>query len=317
MIYLKRAGCVLLFLLGLLVILIVASAIFKPKNNIPSAGMEETLANGILGEPENTIDVLIIGDSESRCAICPMQIWKETGFTTYVCATAAQKLSYSYTMLDRAFQRQKPKIVILETLAIFREMSLADAVEETLYHRLPVLRYHDRWKCLHVNDFGGAVLPVWTNDSKGYWNTKKVDPGSNEPYMGAMDAKSSVSLLNRRYVLAIKTLCEKNGARLLLLSTPSTINWNYALHNGIQAVADELGIEYIDMNLMNDRIKIDWSRDTFDKGDHLNHSGAVKLSLVLSEYLQEQGIFKDHRGDQVYAKWEDILKDRGTEPEEE
>ena len=212
MIYLKRAGCVLLFLLGLLVILLVASAIFKPKNNIPSAGMEETLANGILGEPENTIDVLITGDSESRCAICPMQIWKETGFTTYVCATAAQKLSYSYTMLDRAFQRQKPKIVILETLAIFREMTLEDAVEETLYHRLPVFRYHDRWKCLHANDFGGAVLPVWTNDSKGYWNTKKVDPGSNEPYMGAMDDKSSVSLLNRRYVRAIKTLCEKNGA---------------------------------------------------------------------------------------------------------
>lgn len=308
MIYLRRTACVLIFLLGLLALLFAASSVFQPKDNTQEAGMEEVSANGILGEPENTIDVLVVGDSESYSAISPMQIWKETGYTAYVCGTSSQKLSYSYTMLERVFHRQKPKIVILETLAIYRQIKLGDVGLETLSRRLPVFRYHDRWKSLQANDFGGAIQASWTSYNKGHWTTKNVDPCGNEPYMGAVDDKSNIAQVNRWYVEAIQKLCEKNGVRLLLLSTPSPINWSYARHNGVQALAEELGCEYIDLNLMNDQIKIDWNQDTHDKGDHLNHYGAVKVTQFLSKYLQEQSVLADHRGDGAYAKWDEDLK---------
>ena len=49
------------FLLILLVILIILSKIFVPKNNTKEAGLENKyiLASGIYLEPENTIDVLV------------------------------------------------------------------------------------------------------------------------------------------------------------------------------------------------------------------------------------------------------------------
>ena len=51
------------FLLILLVILIVLSRIFVPKNNTKEAGLESkyVLASGVYLEPENTIDVLVVG----------------------------------------------------------------------------------------------------------------------------------------------------------------------------------------------------------------------------------------------------------------
>ena len=286
MIYAKRILAFFLFAVFLMAILLAASFVFMPKNNMSEFGMEEAQANGILGEKENTIDVLVLGDSESYSAITPMQIWKDAGYTAYVCGTSAQPLNYTSVLLHRAFEKGGTELA----------------------NYFSVFQYHNRWKSLGLHDFTGKAKFTWTDDYKGYRYNTKVDPARQKEYMKPTDKVAEIPALNIQYVREMKQFCDENGSRLVLVSTPSTVNWNFQRHNGIQKLANDIGCEYMDLNLMNDRIQIDWSKDTRDKGDHLNHFGAVKVSRFLSEYLKETGLLTDHREDPAYAKWNDSLK---------
>lgn len=321
MTFVKRALCFLLFLAGLAGLLVGLSFVFMPKNNMSEFGMEEVSANGILGEKENTIDVLVLGDSESYSAITPMQIWKETGYTAYVCGTSAQPLSYTTVMLHRAFERQSPKIVILETNTIYREVSKSNARIAKLANYFSIFQYHDRWKDLSWHDFVGKTKFTWTDTYKGYRYDAAVAPCNPGDYMHKTEAVSQIPPANIQYVKEIQEFCRQNNARLVLVSTPSSMNWNYARHNGIEALAEEIGCQFIDLNLRNEQVQIDWNKDTRDRGDHVNHSGAVKVTHFLSQFLRETDLLTDHRGDSEYAKWNDSLKiyqsvvgTRDTEP---
>ena len=86
-----------------------------------------------------------------------------------------------------------------------------------------------------------------------------------------------------KYIRRIQNYCEAHGAKLVFLSAPNALSWDYAQHNAIAALAKELDIDYLDANLHNDQIGIDWSHDTCDHGDHLNHAGAVKNTRFLEK----------------------------------
>lgn len=291
------------FILILIAVLNVSSRLFYPKDNSASSGMENPSANGILGEKENTIDVLILGDSEAYSAFSPLKIWNETGYTSYVCATAGQTLNYTSVMLSRAFDKQTPKYVFLETDAIFRPIDSYQAFLTDLSNFFSVFQYHDRWKSLSWNDLIRVPSFTSTNASKGYYNTGKIVPADTAGYMKQSKAVKIVERRNAEYVADLKDYCDRKGAKLVLISTPSTKNWNYEKHNGIQRLAQELKCDYIDLNLLQNELNIDWSKDTRDAGDHLNHSGAAKVSAYLSKYLRHTGVFTDHRSDSNYHLW--------------
>lgn len=307
MIVFKRiAGC-LAFIAGLAMLLLAASRIVAPKDNTGQAGMEQPRANGILAEPANTIDVLVIGDSESYTMFSPLQLWKQTGIPAYTCGTDSQKLTYTLTMLERALKKQKPKLVILETLAIYREIPRGDVVISELSRRFPVFQYHNRWKVLSAQDFTMKISATSKEAYKGHVINKNIELSETKEYMQPTEVVAGIAEINRTYVRKIQKMCQRSGAKLLLVSCPSPVNWNYPFHNGIQALADELGCEYIDLNLQNEKLKMDWTQDSYDKGDHLNHFGAVKVTEYLGAYLQKTGLFQDRRQDDAFQEWNQKL----------
>lgn len=278
---------------------------FAPKNNTSEAGMDNLEANGILGEKTDSIDVLIVGDSESYSSISPMQIWNEYGFTSYVCGTPLQKLPLTLQFIEQGFKHHSPKVVILETDAIFREYRFSDYISSRAESFFPIFKFHNRWKTIKWHDLFSHTAYTWTDTYKGFRYSTSIQEADTSNYMQYTDRVQNISSQNLKCLEQIQRICEDNNAQLLLVSTPSTVNWNYAKHNGVQDYAENNGLMYIDMNLMHEEIPIDWKKDTRDKGDHLNYYGAVKVSDYLGKYLQTQYELEDHRNNSEYLHWHD------------
>lgn len=293
--------CILLFLIK------AAGVVVTPKDNTASAGMEEERANGILAEPANTIDVAIVGDSESYSAISPLEMWKTYGITSYVCGTPGQRMEASWGFLKEIFKTQKPKIVMLETNELYRETSPANWLFKKMETYMPVFHWHDRWKTLKTSDFSDEVSYTHIEKYKGFQICCISDSASDDSYMQPTDEKEAIPFLNQLILREIIHLCEQNGAQLVLVSIPSVKNWNMARHNAVTELANNLGIPFEDLNVKSDEVAITWSTDSRDKGDHVNYYGAVKISAYIGKWLNENAKLADHRSEDAYASWNEAL----------
>lgn len=296
------------FLSGLAVLLLLTSKIIVPKNNAKENGILDPSANGILGEPEQTIDVLFLGDSECYSAFIPLRLWEKHGITSYNCGTALQNLYYTEEFLEKAFQKQSPKVVVLETNAIFRDFSVGASAVHKFNQWFPVFQYHDRWKHLKPGEIN-LTDAAYTHkeNAKGYVRYNEVSPAKPGDYMAPTQETEPVSVRNYAYVKDFRDYCNKHGARLILVSTPSTVNWNMKRHNGIRKLADELQVDYYDLNGSTAPVQIDWSKDTRDKGDHMNHTGACKVTDWLGDYLIRTKLVGSRKDDERCKGWDAAL----------
>lgn len=309
----KKIICSLLFVSLIVGSLVVGSALVEPKGNSKEDGMKDYSAVGIISEPKDTIDAVFVGDSESYRAIMPLKIWREHGITGYVCSTPSQRLYYSLELLEKALSSQKPKYVFIETNSFFREFTVSDALVNRAEQLVPFFRYHTRVKYLRFNHFSFDNLFSGSNysytvDNKGYRLSIKSKPGKTKGYMSYTNEVQSIPEKNAEYIKRIKSFCENKGAELVFLSIPSIQNYNYKKHNGIAKLAKDIGVEYIDMNLLKKEIPINWKTDTYDKGDHMNYFGALKTTAYLGNYLAASGKFTDKRNDPNYQCWFDSVE---------
>jgi hypothetical protein len=279
------------------------------KGNHDDAGIHNAMGKGFLAEPANTLDVLFAGDSEAFSAFCPLRLWENQGITSYVCSGGNMMVYQCYSYTGRVFQTQSPKVVVLETNTLYRTFTGAQLMGHFLEERFPYLRYHDRWKNLQPGDFTDDVEFTDTLRDKGYYYQPKTTVTDTEGYMAPSDEVEPVPLASRGYVRRLRDLCREHGATLILVSTPSPTNWSIYYHNGVAQMAQELDIPYMDMNLMPQEVPIDWSRDSYDKGDHLNYGGACKVTDYLGEWFRETGLFEDKRENPEYAAWQEDLAD--------
>lgn len=303
----KNVIKVIVFLLILTLLLCVLSYIVIPKNNSEEYGMKYNEICGILGEKENSIDVIIFGDSETIASTMPMKIWENHGFTSYVCGTPGQTLTDSWKIAYEALKKQKPKMIILETDHFYSSTRITEPIAKIVNVLLPITEYHNRWKSLKSEDFFGKIDYTYTNINKGYHYVGNVLPCDDSNYMTYTDDITQIPKANKEYVHLLNKYCKYNDIEFVLMSAPSVKNWNYAKHNAVQKFAQEENIEFLDLNEKKDVLKIDWSKETGDEGDHVNYWGAIKVSNYLGKWLSDKHIFEDHKSDEYYQQWNDDL----------
>ena len=307
--FFKYLGLSVLFCAILLGIFWVAGRVLVPKDNTEQAGMVEARAYGFLAEPDNTLDAVFLGDSLASTSFLPMRMWEDAGITSYVCSVNGEQISYALTMLGDFLSHQSPKVVFLETQMLYNPFDIGKAAKQLLKDAFPIFEYHHRWKSLTLNDFLLKDGNGKVSNMKGANPKALTEPADTSSYMTPSDEVESPGDLNVLVLKMLIKMCQDRGTEFVLVSTPQVRDWNYARHNGCTQLAQELGIDFIDMNVdpASSEVGIDWTTDARDAGVHLNYRGAKKVSDWMATLLSETYGLTDHRNDEACAQWDECL----------
>lgn len=300
---------VIIFLLIFVLLLNVLSPIFSPKNNNAKSGIKYETARGFYGEKINSIDVVAIGNSDLYSGMIPLQIWKEHGITSYVCAEPQQTIMNAYFLLKDVLTCQKPKLVILEVDELFSKTDADDldnAFSATLRNYFPIFEYHSRWKDLKKEDFQDDIHYTTRNEAKGYYYNQQVKPynGGFDKYMKKKAKRKKLTNTTEFYLDKLIKFIREDGSDIMFMCSPSASSWSTGKSLTIQEIANSYNINFIDFNTNYKETGFNWVTDSRDGGNHLNYKGAVKMTDYLGKYLRDNYSLSDHRGDENYSGWD-------------
>ncbi|WP_317856154.1 hypothetical protein [Chakrabartyella piscis] len=269
---------------------------------------------GFYGEEENTIDALFMGSSPYLRGISPNTM-EANGFTSYVRASALQPPSVTYHLLAESLEYQSPELVVLFPDNIFTEydyveregdlrraldgmkisshkikavsvITEADERQSMLSYLFPLFRYHDRWKEVEWGVTEPEPLPVISETDGNVPLPDTAPQEYPENFMEDMgEALPELDAESAYYFAKIIDLCAENDIEVLLLHLPK-MSWSYAQSEAIANFAEEMGIDYLDMDVeeIRNQLNLDPQVDYYDQG-HMNTTGSIKISEWLGEYL--------------------------------
>ncbi len=281
----------------LIVALLIGSVVFTPKTNKKAFGVDYVTSNKIFSETKNTVDVIALGDSLVYSSLSPMLIYEKHGYTIYDASTPAQSIYQSYSLLKKIYKTQKPKYIFFEAESLYRRYSFEDDIQNRIGVNIPILRYHNRWKNLTLQDFSTQYQLSDRDYLKGFRYYDKV-----VPLMKHKKPKAKLQPYALSYLDKIMALTKAHKTKLIFMSLPCAKTWSLERHNQLEKFFKEIGYDFVDFNTL--PLNIDWNMDSRDGGDHLNYNGAKKASKYFGKYLAENYDLEDHRKDPKYANYE-------------
>ena len=312
------------FIIILLFTLYLLSAVLKVKS---PHGIDQ--ANCFYWQPENSIDVVMMGSSHVHCNINTGLLWEEYGIPAYDYSGAEQPLWMTYYYLKELYKYQHPGVVVLDLFAParFKEDYQYTWISENIYgmrfslnklkmlsvsieaDKLPdyfpsFMTYHNRYDSLSENDFERFF---W--DEKHMENFKGYTPylnteGQVRPYIQEKEA-NGLSRKSLNYLMKIIKYTKKQNSTLILIAAPYiATNEDTQVSNQVKEIAKEQNLTFINFNECYDEIKLDFEKD-FNDDSHLNYWGSCKFTKYLGEYLSTLPEYSDRRGSEGYESWDE------------
>ena len=124
--------------------------------------------------------------------------------------------------------------------------------------------------------------------------------------MAKTDNREEIDAIALQSLNQFVEICRNADIQVLFVEMPSANSWNMARHQAVADYASDRNIPFIDFNMkdMMTKTGFDWLTDSRDGGNHLNYSGAKKISTWLGNYLGSQYQLEDHRKDSRYQRWQ-------------
>lgn len=306
----------LCFALIAALLIALASFVVTPKWDVEFRS--GTNARGFYQMPKNSVDVLLLGSSHIVSGLNPNLMYEQYGISAYCCGTEAQPMLGSYTWLREALRYQDIQAVVLDVQELFLEANEVNYRKSLDYMRLsgpkwdalktyrqinpdmnflsyllPLVQYHGRYTELEQVDFTGDRSDAY----RGFLIETKKRGMDFTGYTRADAAAADPETIKPEDMASFRALCElcrEEGIALVLIITPD-VGFSAGMHNAAQALADEYGLPFYDLNLTDEWPDFEYAEHMSDFR-HVNTFGAAVFTPVIAEKLMELTELPDRRG---------------------
>ena len=327
----------LIFTVIFIFLFITVSNVLLPKVKDDATGKPVNMIRSCNAIEKNTVDVVILGNSNAYRGINPMKIWIDCGITSCLIGHSFISEPEAYYRAKRFLVNQSPKLLVLETDCLFDTANRFDEAGNLIYDeeetketglgigavknkldeaeqgilaaldsKYPTVKFNYRWKQITPRELLN-VTNKQAFTSRGFLTSKSVCPFKyGNTYIDKTDKnKETIGNLNLKYFYKIIDLCKENDIKLALVTVPSGYSWNMRKHNTVKELAEQNNLSYIDFNVRRDLIPtFDWTKDTKDEGLHLNNTGASKVTAAYEKLLKKKyGLKPSELTDEQIEVW--------------
>lgn len=266
---------------------------------------------------KDSIELAFLGSSQTVRGISGMRLLENYGISAFTPSTGKQPFMCTYYYAKRLIKTQQLKAAVIDVSMLYEGIKpqwfrrVADAApwsmdkaelllnyakyrlkksgkKETLREMwsyvFPVMQFHDRWSTLTEDDFNyNADGPIVFRG-----NTTRINRIVFDSFIidgQKINPNTHPNKYELPYFRKTLDLFRDAGVPVLLIKTPK-LGWTRSKSLGVQELADEYGLDFLDFNTQElyDAAGFDISSDIADQ-EHLNFSGAFKLTDYLADYL--------------------------------
>lgn len=279
-------------------------------------------------EKENNIDVLFFGSSHTHCTVDYGYLWENYGMAGFSLTAGSQMIDSTSYFVEEALKTQKPRVIVVEVVgATGTTLADSDAVvyrntlgmkwsynlwnfvkylsgnlerdatwEKEVFAKYPII--HSRYAELTKEDFVDSI--PFMRGYRGSFESVHIDT----PQFQGMQDTMELMPEKLAYLEKIVALAEENGVPVMFFASPYSLDEDRQKQfNWIAQFAEERDIPFVNFNHLYDEIGLNFDTDMRDT-DHVNNTGAVKVTEYLAQFLKSHYEIPDRRGQAGYKAWE-------------
>lgn len=285
-------------------------------------------------QPENSIDVLVLGTSCGYAGVNTNVLWEEYGLAVYNLCCAEQPYWVTYYYLVEALKTQQPKLILLDLKAsIYTDdySKRGRTILSTYGIRDPKVRLEAIAACVAEEDYLGFALAFpelhsyYAKVEKENFIYPPTNAGRGPDWKGFIEntkhseheppsvvwSNTQKKINDREMEYFEKTLALANEYEIpvLLVGFPlPDYAHDHQYYNTMYAKGKEYGAAGVNYNDPYLQIGLLYSKH-FADWQHLNVEGSVIFSRYLGNDLRTMFDLPDRRGEETYETWQRCADD--------
>ena len=322
----KQAVKSIIFIIGFVWILVTVTYIIRTNGDVKDR------FTGFYAEPEDTIDVVMIGSSPVYPYYASPKIWGEYGITAYPISSNLQRPVAAPYLVEEVEKTQSPSLYLFEmrmftardtdltnNMAYTRGVTdnlkyslnriktvnaMVDDKAERYTYYFDIFKYHSNWKTIVLPEQLACFRYEKPDDQKGYVLTDEVGPCEAVDTSRITD-KLPMPEKQEECLYTLLDYLKENKLQALFFLSPMVMEKDkQKMYNYMEDIIESYGYEFLNMNDYYEETGIDFSTDFSDYGGHTNALGAEKCTSFLFDYVTAHYSFEDKRGDGKYRSWD-------------